>query len=357
MKNVYFVILAGGQGQRLWPLSRKNHPKPLIPFLGKTSLLEQTIDRVKGLTQDLKNIIIVTALEQFDAVNSLVGNKVGQIISEPEGRNTAPAILLSCLKIKEQDVNAVVVVLSADHFIPDKEKFQQYLKNAIQFASKNDELAIFGLKPRYAATGYGYIQANTSTRSTSSELGTGTSIDKKTENSYKVLKFHEKPIQDVADLYVECSYMFWNVGIFVSNLKTFLNEFEKHQPELVSDIQNYLKTGKGYQNLKSISIDYAVLEKSDNVTVFPADFEWYDVGNLNVFLTLQEKHYQKQKNIIDIDSQNNLVSTKKLAVLIDVDDLCVVETDDVILISKRDTVEKVKNVVGVLNEKKLRELL
>ena len=344
MKNVYFVILAGGQGQRLWPLSRKNHPKPLIPFLGKTSLLEQTIDRVSNLTQDLKNIIIVTALEQFDAVNSLIGNKVGQIISEPEGKNTAPAILLSCLKIKEHDKNAIIVVLSADHFIPEKEKFQQYLKNAIKFATENDELAIFGLKPRYAATGYGYIQAN---------------LDKKNNSfeSYKVLKFHEKPNQDVADLYVECSYMFWNVGIFVANLKTFLSEFEKLQLELVEGMKNYITTSKGYEKLQSISIDYAVLEKSENVTVFPADFEWYDVGNLNVFLTLQENHYQKQKNIIDIDSKNNLVNTKKLAVLIDVDDLCVVETDDVILISKRDKVEKVKNVVGVLNEKKLQELL
>ena len=344
MKDIYFVILAGGQGQRLWPLSRKNNPKPLIPFLGKTSLLEQTINRIESLTQSNKNIIIITALEQLDSVKNLVGDKVGQIISEPVGRNTAPAILLSCLKIKEENENAVVVVLSADHFIPETEKFQQYLNSAIDFASENNELAIFGLKPRYAATGYGYIQAD---------------LDKKIENfeSYKVLKFHEKPNQDVADLYIECCYMFWNVGIFVSNLKTFLNEFEKHHPELVNNMQSYLKTGNDYENLKSISIDYAVMEKSENVVVFPADFEWYDIGNLDVFLTLQQKHYQKQKNVIDIDSQNNLVKTKKLAVLIDVEDLCVVETDEVVLISKRDKVEKVKNVVGILNEKKLRELL
>ena len=344
MKDVYFVILAGGQGQRLWPLSTKKQPKPLIPFLGETSLLEQTIDRVVDLSECKKNIIVVTAQEQFEVVNSLVGNKVGQIISEPEGRNTAPAILLSCLKIKEQDENAIVVVLSADHFIPEKEKFQEYLKNAINFATENNELAIFGLKPRYAATGYGYIQAN---------------LDKKNEDfeSYKVLKFHEKPNQDVADLYIECSYMFWNVGIFVANLKTFLSEFETHQPELILGIKGYLKTGQRYEDLKSISIDYAVLEKSENVTVFPADFEWYDVGNLNIFLSLQEKHYKKQKNIIDIDSQNNLVNTKKLTVLIDVNDLCVVETDGVILISKRDKVEKVKNAVGILSEKKLKDLL
>ncbi|MFH1644751.1 MAG: mannose-1-phosphate guanylyltransferase [bacterium] len=346
MNNVFFVILAGGQGQRLWPLSRQNTPKPLIPFLGEKSLLEQTIERIQDLTESKQNIVIVTASDQFASVNNLVNDKVDQIISEPEGKNTAPAILLSCLKIKEQNENAVIVVLSADHFIPEKGKFQEYLRNVIQFASKNDELAIFGLKPRYAATGYGYIQADTFSE-----------MKKENFESYKVLKFHEKPNQDVADLYVECSYMFWNVGIFVSNLKTFLNEFEKHQPKLVEQMQNYLKTGNGYEDLQSISVDYAVLEKSENVTVFPADFEWYDVGNLDVFLTLQEKHYQKQKNIIDIDSQNNLVNTKKLAVLIDVEDLCVVETNDVILISKRDKVEKVKNVVGFLSEQKLKELL
>ncbi len=360
MKNVYFVILAGGQGQRLWPLSTKKQPKPLIPFLGETSLLEQTIDRVVDLSDSKKNIIVVTAQEQLYSVKNLVGSKVGQIISEPEGRNTAPAILLSCLKIKEKSKDAVVVVLSADHFIPEKEKFQEYLKNAINFATENNEIAIFGLKPRYAATGYGYIQADTSTAfSTEQRRSIGTGLDKKLETfeSYKVLKFHEKPNQDVADLYIECSYMFWNVGIFVANLKTFLNEFETHQPELVEGIKGYLKTGQCYEALKSISIDYAVLEKSENVTVFPADFEWYDVGNLNVFLSLQEKHYKKQKNIIDIDSTNNLVNTKKLMVLIDVDDLCVVETDDVILVSKRDKVEKVKNVVGILDEKKLKELL
>jgi len=346
MKNVYFVILAGGQGQRLWPLSRKSLPKPLIPFLGEKTLLEQTIDRIDNFVSSKQNIIVVTAQEQFSLIKKVVGSKVGHILAEPEGRNTAPAILLSCFKIKEvADEDSVVVVLSADHFIPEKDKFQFYLRSAIEYAEQKNKLAVFGLKPRFAATGYGYIQAE---------------LKEKDDyfDCYKVLKFHEKPTQDVADLYIECNCMFWNIGMFVANLKTFLSEFEYCQPGLVREMQQYLATGQGYENLTNISVDYAVLEKSSNVIVFPADFEWHDIGNLNVFLSLQEKHFSKVNNVLDIESSNNIVSTqKKLAVLIGVENICVVEMDDVLVVAKRDEIEKIKTVVNLLTEKSMKELL
>ena len=376
MNKIFFVILAGGSGSRLWPLSRERRPKQLMPFLGDKSLLEQTVERVEnivlpgGNSPDSNSIFVVTNKNQAELVKEVVGDRAG-IFSEPESRNTAPAILLSCLEIErliEASFNChpgldpgsnplldpVVVFLSADAFIPDQKKFNLYIKDAIDYASSNDRIVTLGLKPRFAATGYGYIQADLKGKD-------------KNFDCYKVLKFHEKPTSDVAEYYLSCSEMFWNIGIFVSKVKVLLSEFKKHQPVLTSNLNSATLNVSsefegvkyaGYSKLPNISIDYAIMEKSKIVTVFPADFDWYDVGNLEVFLSLQDKYIDKKVGVINIDGTNNLVSAKKkLVVFIGVDDLCLVETEDVILVSKKKDVEKVKGVLPIIKNNSFKELL
>lgn len=333
MKNVYFVVLAGGSGERLWPLSRHRQPKQLIPFLNKKSLLEQTLDRIQPLTTSIDRVVVVTNKDQVHAIEALVGCRVGKIIVEEVGRNTAPAILLACHYLVQKDPHAMVVVLPADAYIPDRDAFCSTIMQGISHLTAVDDIAVFGLKPTYAATGYGYIQAD---------------IARPIANSsgYAIVQFHEKPDQACAQMYVDRGDMLWNIGIFAASVKKFLEEFGLHAPQLTNDIEQYLRGTYKYSEVQNISVDYAVMEKSSKIVVFPALFEWYDVGNLNVFLTLQAKYSSDALPVISYDGTGNLASTKqKLVVCVGVSDLCIVETDDVILVAQKQTVENVKKVL------------
>jgi mannose-1-phosphate guanylyltransferase len=334
MNNAHFVILAGGSGQRLWPLSTKACPKHLIPFIGQRSLLQQTIDRILPLTASRKNIWVITNDSQLNKIKDHLDQEIN-IISEPAARNTAPAILFTCHKIKEVDTNASITILPADHFIPDQQGFLRDISQILDFVENNNKIVTIGIIPTFSATGYGYIQA-------------GASLEK---NVYIAEKFHEKPDLEKANQYLKQKNMFWNGGIFVGKLNVFMNEFENNAPRLYSDMNKFFEKGIGYCDLDNISIDYAVMEKSQNIVVVPASFEWSDVGNLNVFLSLQQKHQKCSTEIINIGGQNNLVNaSKKIIVFIGLSDLCVVETDDVILISKKDDVENVKKALSQVSK-------
>ena len=336
MKNIYFVILCGGSGTRLWPLSRKNRPKQLLPFLNNISLLEQTIDRIATLAQNKKNIGIITTQEQLSLIPKKILTKVGFTLQEPTGRNTGPAILYSCFEIQKNDPAAIVVFLPADHFIPDTKKYCSYLKKAIECAEQKNTIVTLGLMPTNPATGYGYIQA-----STQSVIA---------GKAYGVKQFKEKPDRATAEKYLEQGDMFWNLGMFVSKVSLLIQEFETHVPEMFSCVKKFVESGmippaagKGYEAAPAISIDYAVMEKSKNITIIPCDFEWNDVGNLNVFLSIQQKYEKTDTQIINIDSKNNIVKTdKKIVSFIGLENICVVEDGDVLIIAKRDEVEKVK---------------
>lgn len=332
MKNVYFVVLAGGSGERLWPLSRREHPKQLIPFLNNKSLLEQTLDRISSLVCNKNNIVVVTNKIYQQTVKNLIGDRVGTIIAEQAARNTAPAILLACEHIKKQDEQALVVVLPADAYIPDVQAFCDLLSDGLAYLNQAQDIVMFGLKPTCAATGYGYIQSDS-----------GRPVD---GGGYRVLRFHEKPDEIRAQIYAKQSDMWWNIGIFAAAIQTFMQEFSHHAPDVVAGVTRYLCGESSYEEVSSISIDYAVIEKSSRIVVFPALFEWSDVGNLSVFLTLQAQHSPHALPVISFDGVGNLASTKqKLVVCVGVSDLCIVETDDVILITKKNTAENVKNVL------------
>ncbi len=352
MKNVYFLILCGGGGERLWPLSRKKRPKQFIPFLNDKSLLGQTIDRIASLAGNKENIGVVTTQEQSDFADKLVGNKIGFILKEPASRNTAPAILYSCFELTKKNKDAVVVVLPADSFVLQEDKYRDYLDKAIDYASNYEKIVALGVMPTRPSTGYGYIQALTG----EGQIDCG--------KIYDVFNFYEKPTLQFAEKYMQQKDMFWNIGVFISKISVFLDEFKNCAPDIFSSVQNYLQGNTKYDDITNISIDYAVMEKTKNVVVLPCDFEWSDVGNLDIFLDFQNRYSKKDPKIINIEGENNLAQIKidsfgkgKMVAFIGVSDLCLVEEDDVILVVKRSEVEKVKELLKKMKKESLESFL
>ena len=347
MQNIYFVILCGGSGTRLWPLSRKNRPKQLIPFLNNTSLLEQTIDRITPITASRNHIGVITIQEQTPLIEQAVGKKIGFTLAEPSPRNTGPAILYSCLEIAKKDPNALIAFLPADHFIPETEKYRNYLNTACHYAETENKIVTLGLMPTHPATGYGYIQTETNKHIIAKQC-------------YPVEKFREKPSFDRAQQYIQQNNMFWNLGMFVAQNTLFIEEFKTHAPDIFNSVSAFVSGAEPYETTPSISIDYAIMEKSTNIAMMPCDFEWHDVGNLNEFLELQQKYAPSQKqNIIQISSTNNIAqtTTNKLVTFIGVDNIRVVEDNGVLVIAKKDAVEKIKEVLPILKKESLESLL
>ncbi len=338
-KNVYGVILAGGKGERLWPLSREKTPKQFLSLNQKT-LLSHTIDRIRScINQDM--ISIVTTEQHADLVRSLC-NTAHALIIEPYSRNTGPALLLSCLTIAAQDPSALVAFFPADHHIQDTKKFGAVLAQALHNSLSNSTITLIGVKPTFPATGYGYIEYDVA----------------QVEYYSKIVRFHEKPTLVNAQHYCQLPNMVWNIGVFCAQVTVFIEEYKKLAPDMYQDVVNYFETGDSalYQDIESISVDYAIMEKSDRLDVIPGDFDWSDIGNLSTFLSLQSLQ-DNQRKPLEINASNNLVTTDLLTVLIGVDDLCIVKTNDVLLIAKRDEVEKVKLAVNELRKNNLKNYL
>lgn len=338
MKETFFVVLAGGNGERLWPLSSYLRPKQLIPFINGASLLEQTVQRIQPLVKNKNHLMVVTNTDQQEAVKRMVG-KQASVLSEPAGRNTAPAILLSCLEIAQKNDDAVIIVLPSDHFIPESEKFVSLLWASIAYASCYEQIVLLGVKPTSPATGYGYIQYK------AEQFVAGWSC-------FPVQTFHEKPDKERAQEYLERHDMLWNVGIFVGRVKVFLDQFAQWAPELWDSMAKYRNNECTYDQLPSISIDHALMEKSDKIVVFPAQFSWHDVGTLPAFLMLKAQHEKEaDTKVINVDAHGNLAcTTKKVVAFIGVDNLCVVETDDALLVVAQDRVESVREVSSLMKQ-------
>lgn len=342
-RSIYCVILAGGRGERLWPISRKDKPKQFLQVGDQKTLLDQAIERLKPVTtQD--NIWICTTSQHVPSIQSLVGDSIGHIVIEPGARNTGPAILLSCLEIYEKDPEALVLFLPADPFIPvhDYTLFANYLEHAFDFAQQEDRITLLGVKPTFAATGYGYIE-----------------FENNNFAPYPVTKFHEKPSQQVAEQYLASHRMLWNIGMFCAQVKVFIDEFHYLAPAVYEGVIAYRAGLSPYDTIVSNSIDHAVIEKSKKISVLPVDFSWCDVGNIEIFLSIKEQyHALNNKKLLEVESSHNLVDVQdKLVALIGVRDLCVVETDQVLLITKREDTEKVRAVVKLLKQGSFEEYL
>ena len=347
------VILAGGSGTRLFPLSRENYPKQFIKIADDSSLLQKTFNRCKRFT-DSKDIFIVSGDKyQFHIRNQLeeIGEKdFKNIILEPVGRNTAPAIALSVKYLLEKESaneDDVIFITPSDHIISPEEKFSEYIKEAEEIA-KEGYIVTFGVRPSKPETGYGYIEAD----------------EKKILNKgYKVKKFHEKPDFKTAQNYLLKGNFFWNSGMFMFSMKTVLEEFKKHSPDIYSFIEklSYEEMVMSFSDMPDISIDYAVMEKSENIAVIPVDIVWSDVGSwdsLYDVLEKDDKRNVKIGNVVDIDTESSLVfgDSKRIISTIGLKDLIIVDTDDVVLIAKRGESQKVREIVKRFKEdNKLKE--
>lgn len=338
-RSLYCVIVAGGDGTRLWPLSRQAKPKQLLPLGSDATLLEQAIDRIAPMTSK-DRIWISTTVQHERSVQDLVGKRVGRVVVEPGSRNTGPAILLSCMQIYAIDPDAVIVFLPADPFIPhrDWKKVRNFLEHAVDHARETEEIVLLGVEPTYPSTAYGYI-----------------AFDKEVVMNhnapYKVTHFREKPSYELAEQYLDEGNNLWNIGVFCARASTFMHEFSVTAPLMFEGVQRYLNNQDSYQSIVSDSIDYAVLERSRKVSVLPVDFSWCDVGNIEVFLSLKQQYNTLDANFISVDSHNNLVDVPgRLVALVGVDDLCIVEVDDALLITKRKAAEEVRGIVKLLKQ-------
>lgn len=335
MKNPYVVILAGGSGERLWPLSRRKRPKQLLPFKNRQSLLEATIDRVSCLVPK-ENILIITTQEQMEFLEDSVAHLVGHIIGEPMARNTAAAFTLAASIVAQQDPDAVIIFTHADYYIPQTDKYLGFMHHALDVASQSPHLVLLGLKPHYPATGYGYIAPG-----------------KQETFPLPVEQFHEKPSLEVAEQYCKAGYL-WNSGMIIAQTKVFLQTAQETAPDVMEAIKAYLEGLAPYENVPKISVDHAILEKAKNCVVLPADFVWCDVGNLETFLSLKDQ--SPENMVVSIDSKNNLVEVNDMLVaLVGMENVCVVQNENILLVVHRDQVEKVKMVLDVLKHQEYEE--
>lgn len=347
MSNVQAVILAGGSGSRLWPLSRQHLPKQFLALDGESSLLQTTIDRLSP-TIEAKDVLIVTqeAHAKGEAYHALLPY---QALYEPIGRNTAPAIALAATYLCATGDDPIMVVLPADHIIKDEVSFRTHLDIAIQTAKKG-RLVTFGIQPTHPDTGFGYIKAKPSADS----------------QAYEVERFTEKPDVVTAEKFLKDGNYYWNSGMFVWSASAILAEIQRHLPAVYQVAQTILaesRTGTSFQQavekhfaaMPSISIDYGVLEKSDRVSLIPCDIGWNDVGSWHAVHEISEKDENGnalQGNVIAVDCKNSLIrSEKRLVAAIGVDNLCIVETADAVLISKSDQTQRVREVVDALHDK------
>lgn len=337
--KVYGVILAGGSGERLWPLSRVNKPKQLLSLGSEKTLLEQTIARLRAVPVDE---LWVTCAKKM--VPYLAGYDIDYCVQEPFARNTGPAVLYACFQIMKKDPQAVILFLPADAYIPpeDTHQFAKVTSQLITYAHENECITLLGVPPTYPAMGYGYIAY---------DMAHG-------KGPFKIATFHEKPSKERAAAYIQQPNMVWNVGICAAKVSVVIQEFFEHAPTLLEAMSAYLD-GRGlYEDIPAVAIDYAIMEKSKNSWVLPASFSWHDVGNLEMFLSLKYPLQKGKLNVLQLRGSNNLVEVPhKLTVLLGVDDICVVETEDALLIAKRSEVEQVRDVVGLLKKNRQVEYL
>ena len=339
---MYGIILAGGSGSRSWPLSRELYPKQLLNLNSDKSLLQLTYERLKNCTSEIISVTNTKHSSNIRMQLSEISNSP-VVLSEPVAKNTAPAIVLAAKYIMQKtNSDPVIIAVPSDHLIEDKEKFISTVKKGEKLAEKG-YIVTFGIEPSYPETGYGYI--NTS---------------EKIEDGFKVKAFVEKPDIETAKEYLEAKTYFWNSGIFMFKASTLFEETFKHAPDIakVSEEINFSETDEipfiNFDKMPSISIDYAIMEKSDKIALVKLESDWNDLGSWQSIYDVSKKDENGNVfigHVLDKSSKNSFVySSSKLVATIGLEDTVIVETEDAILACKKDRTQDVKQVYETLKQ-------
>lgn len=344
MPELQVVMLSGGSGTRLWPLSREAYPKQFLPLAGAATMLQDTWQRVSALTAT-RPIVVANEEHRFLAAEQLrvAGVEHADIVLEPMGRNTAPAIAAAAMQAQAGGADPLLLVLPSDHVVRDVAAFQAAVRAAMP-AAEAGGLVTFGIVPDAPETGFGYIQA-----------GPG-------EGVREVLRFVEKPDAPTAQAYLAEGGYYWNSGMFLFRASRYLAELERFQPAIVAAVRaafaaarrdgDFLRLDReAFASSPSDSIDYAVMEKTADARVLPVDIGWNDVGSWSALWEVSEQDADgnaRHGDVIAVDSRNSYAYARRLVALVGVDDLVVVETDDAVLVARKDKVQQVKEVVARL---------
>ncbi|MBS3944755.1 MAG: mannose-1-phosphate guanylyltransferase [Melioribacter sp.] len=354
--EIFAVIMAGGVGSRFWPRSKERKPKQLIRIVGENTMIQDTVRRLDGLVKYENIFVITNKIQKIRVKEQLPQIPVENIIDEPFGKNTAACIGLASVIIKQKNPEAVTITLPSDHLIKDDELFRECLLTAANYADKSKGLVTIGITPTRPETGYGYIQFDE---------------DNIEKNIYKVLTFAEKPNIATARRFLESGDFLWNSGIFIWRVDTIMDEINKYLPDLyegLTKIEASINTPEFektvvqvYGQLKSISIDYGVMEKSNIVFLTKADFYWNDVGNWEAVYEISDKNEEGNAIIGDVYTQNTfgsyIFSPRKFAATIGVENLIVINTNEALLICHRNNAQDVRQIVDYLKMNKRTDLI
>jgi mannose-1-phosphate guanylyltransferase len=368
---VHAVILAGGRGTRFWPRSRTRTPKQLLNIVGKHSMLQQTVERLRSLIVPERIWTVTNSEQAASLARQLPAASRQRILTEPMGRNTAAAIALAAICVRHAAKgDALMAVLPADSYIARADRYREILRAAFEIAREPGHMVVLGISPTHPETGYGYIER------------TGDRHAAKEFPCFAVHRFTEKPVLAVAREYVGSGNYYWNAGMFFWRVSTFLDALKEFLPKTYEAIEKLSvhigkqtyggQLKKAYPQLENISVDYAILEKAARgedptsaaparVFVIPADFGWSDIGSWSAVYELQAK--RPGENVFagpgqTLDAEGNLLwSPNKFIAAIGVNNLVVVETPDALLICPRDRAQDVSKIVKSLEERKLKKLL
>jgi mannose-1-phosphate guanylyltransferase len=364
-KNRFVIIMAGGRGERFWPLSRAKTPKQLLTLLGKKSFLQQAVDRVLPLVP-AKNIFIITNEAQLPEVRrQLPKIPTGNLVAEPIGRDTCAAVTLGAALVGARSTTGVMAVLPADHVIPDEKNFQQVLADSFDLATRGQAIVTIGIQPTGPDTGYGYIRVGEA-------LPAPSGVKRYKTVFHRAEKFVEKPYYDKAVEYLNSGQYRWNAGMFIWSFVTVTEGLQKHQPEMYAACQRWFKVAanparlnkvlaKEYPEIKKVSIDYALMEHAQNVIVADGNFEWDDLGSW----TALARHLKPDAegncavaDFIHVDAARNIIfdarskGRRTPIAVVGLRDSILVQTDDAVMLAHKSQAQKVKELVKKLAETK-----
>lgn len=366
----YAVIMAGGVGTRFWPKGTYKTPKQFLKIANdNNTLLQQAYKRLEGVFQDTKIFVVTNVIYKNEIKKQLPKIPDENIICEPIGRNTAPCIGLACLFINQFEPKANILVVAADHLINDEKEFHRVIKCGLKFVNENGGIVTLGIHPTKPETGYGYIQYD-SEKVIEVEIDEGNG-NGSVEKIYKVKTFAEKPNLEVANAFLESGDFLWNSGMFIFRTDTMMDEIKNFMFDLnesLNKLSDNLLSKEfpkvlevEYSKLKSISIDYGVMEKSQNVYIIRSHFGWNDVGAWDEVYNIKEKDNDgniKHGRTVTINTKNCLImNDQKIVATIGVEDLLIINTDNGLLICKRGESQSVKEVVDYLRRKGLDQFL